>query len=79
VFATNSCGGYEKGTRGIGLELSLAADIRIAHPEATFCFDQLSTGLTPSCGLFSFLKEYLNQNVLRSLLLSGVEFNKESF
>lgn len=69
----------KKGTRGIGLEISLAADIRIAQPDAIFCFDQLSTGLTPSCGIFSFLKEYLNQNVLRSLLLSGVEFNKDSF
>lgn len=69
----------KKGTRGVGLELSLAADIRIASSEATFCFDQLSQGLTPTCGVFSFLKSFLNQNVLRSLLLSGVEFKKESF
>jgi enoyl-CoA hydratase len=69
----------KKGTRGVGLELSLAADIRIASSEATFCFDHLSQGLTPTCGVFSFLKSFLNQNVLRSLLLSGVEFKKESF
>jgi enoyl-CoA hydratase len=69
----------KKGTRGVGLELSLAADIRIASSEAVFCFNHLSVGLTPTCGIFSFLKPYLNQNVLRSLLLSGVEFRKESF
>jgi enoyl-CoA hydratase/carnithine racemase len=69
----------KKGTRGVGLELALAADVRIAKGEATFCFDHLSQGLTPTCGLFSFLRPFLNQNVLRSLLLSGTEFGKESF
>jgi enoyl-CoA hydratase len=69
----------KKGTRGVGLELSLAADIRIASSEAKFCFNHLSHGLTPTCGVFSFLKPFLNQNVLRSLLLSGVDFNKDSF
>lgn len=69
----------KKGTRGVGLELSLAADIRIANEDAVFCFDHLSQGLTPACGLFSFLRSFLNQNVLRSLLLSGLEFKKESF
>ncbi len=68
----------KKGTRGVGLELSLAADIRVAEANATFCFDQLYQGLTPTCGIFSFLRNYLNQNVLRSLLMSGVVFNKES-
>lgn len=68
----------KKGTRGVGLELSLAADIRIAKSDAVFCFDHLASGLTPTCGMFSFLKSYLNQNVLRSLLLSGVEFGKDS-
>lgn len=67
----------KNGTRGVGLELALAADIRIAHNDARFCFNHLSIGLTPTCGLFSFLRPYLNQNVLRSLLLSGLDFNKE--
>ena len=69
----------KKGTRGVGIELALAADIRIAKSDAVFCFDHLTAGLTPTCGIFSFLRSYLNQNVLRSLLLSGVEFHKESF
>ena len=69
----------KKGSRGVGLELSLAADIRIASSEAIFCFNHLGGGLTPTCGIFSFLKSFINQNVLRSLLLSGVEFKKESF
>lgn len=65
----------KKGTRGIGLEIALAADIRLAKNDAVFCFNHLSLGLTPACGPFSFLKPYLNQNILRSLLLSGAEFN----
>lgn len=67
-----------KGARGIGLEMALAADIRLAHPEAVFSLDYLARGLTPTCGLFSFLKPYLNQNILRSLLLSGSEFRIET-
>jgi enoyl-CoA hydratase/carnithine racemase len=67
----------KKGTRGVGLELALAADIRVCEANASFCFNQLSMGITPSCGIFSFQKNNLNQNVLRSLILSGVEFSKE--
>ena len=66
------------GTKGIGLELALAADVRLAKPEAKFTLDHLTSGLTPACGLFSFLAPYLNQNVLRSLLLTGKEFNVET-
>lgn len=63
------------GTKGIGLELALAADIRMCKPEAKFSFDHLTSGLTPTCGLFSYLRPYLNQNCMRSLLLSGREFD----
>ncbi len=66
------------GTKGIGLELALAADIRLAKDNAVFSFDHLATGLTPACGVFSFLAPYLNQNVLRSLLLTGKEFGVET-
>ncbi len=61
--------------RGIGLELALAADIRMANAEAQFSFDHLTHGLTPMCGVFSFLSPYINQNTMRALLLSGSEFN----
>lgn len=67
------------GARGVGIELALAADIRLAKKEAEFCMDYLNQGLTPACGLFSFLGTYLNQNILRSLLLSGRNFNLEIF
>ena len=63
------------GTKGPGLEFALAADIRLAKDEAVFSFDHLASGLTPTCGLFSFLAPYLNQNIIRSLLLTGKEFN----
>lgn len=68
-----------KGARGVGIELALAADIRLAAKDSQFCMDYLASGLTPACGLFSFLRPYLNQNVLRSLLLSGKTFNLETF
>lgn len=61
--------------RGIGLEFALAADIRMASVDAVFSFDHLTHGLTPTCGVFSFLAPYINQNTMRSLLLSGSEFN----
>ena len=61
--------------RGIGLELALAADIRMAKVEAVFSFDHLTHGLTPTCGVFSFLSPYINQNTMRALLLAGSEFN----
>lgn len=63
------------GTKGLGLELALAADIRLAKTEAVFSFDHLTSGLTPTCGMFSFLAPYLNQNIMRSLLLSGKDFD----
>lgn len=68
----------KQGTKGIGLELALAADIRLAKNNAVFSFNHLSHGLTPTCGLFSFLAPYLNQNVVRSLILSGKEFSVET-
>lgn len=63
------------GARGVGIELALAADIRLAKNEAQFAFDYLAQGLTPACGLFSFLTPFINQNILRSLLLSGRTFD----
>lgn len=66
------------GTSGIGLELALSADIRLASENAQFSFNHLAQGLTPTCGTFSFLSAYLNQNVLRSLLLSGKTFNVQT-
>lgn len=69
----------KKGTKGIGVELALAADIRISDKEAKFSLDHLSHGLTPSCGIFSFLSAYINQNVARSLLLSGKTFDVATF
>jgi enoyl-CoA hydratase/carnithine racemase len=68
----------KNGAKGAGLEFALAADIRIACLEANFQFNYLSNGLVPSAGLFSFLKPYLNQNILRSLLLSEkIFYNSE--
>lgn len=65
----------KQSARGIGLELALAADIRMAKEDCVFAFDHLTHGLTPTCGVFSFLSPYINQNIMRSLLLSGSEFN----
>lgn len=66
------------GTKGVGIELALAADIRIAKNEAAYSFNHLEHGLVPACGLFSFLFHRLNQSALRSFLLSGAEFNNDA-
>jgi enoyl-CoA hydratase/carnithine racemase len=65
----------KKGARGAGLEFALAADIRIADTNAVFQFNYLSQGLVPAAGLFSFMRPFLNLNVLRSLLLSEKTFS----
>ena len=64
----------KKKASGIGLEIALAADIRVCDPKATFKLDYLKLGFSPACGLFSFLKPFINVNALRTLLLSGKEF-----
>ena len=69
----------KKKTSGIGLEFALAADIRVCDPKAVFTFDHLKLGVTPACGLFSFLKPFINTNALRSLLLSSKEFGVNEF
>ncbi len=63
------------GASGAGLEFALAADIRFANINAKYKFNYLSQGLVPAAGLFSFLRPLLNQNILRSLLLSEKEFS----
>jgi enoyl-CoA hydratase/carnithine racemase len=65
----------KNGASSAGLEFALAADIRISNTTAKYQFNYLSQGLVPSAGLFSFLRRFLNQNILRSLLLTGKEFN----
>lgn len=62
------------GAKGAGLEFALAADIRLANNNACYCFNYLSNGLVSSAGLFSFMRPYLNINILRSLLLSEKTF-----
>ncbi len=68
----------KQGTKGLGVELALCADIRVASLEAKFTFNQLSLGVTPCSGAFSYLAPFLNQNILRSLVLSGSEFNLDT-
>lgn len=69
----------KKGAKGIGVEFALCADIRVSDKIATFTLDHLQYGLTPCCGLFSFLVPYINQNMARSLILSGKTFDVEAF
>lgn len=63
------------GAKGAGLEFALSADIRLANPNASFCFNYLSQGLVPAAGIFSFLRTNLNKNILRSLLLTEKIFS----
>jgi enoyl-CoA hydratase/carnithine racemase len=65
----------KNGASGAGLEFALAADIRLADKGAQYQFNYLSQGLVPSAGLFSFLRPYLNKNILRTLLLTEKVFS----
>jgi enoyl-CoA hydratase/carnithine racemase len=61
------------------LIFSMCADIKLANSDATFSFNQIGRGLIDGSGLFSILCDELNINILRSILLSGIEFSNKEF
>jgi enoyl-CoA hydratase/carnithine racemase len=61
----------KKGTKGIGLELSLGADIRLANEEANFSFDSLQTGWVPCSGGIGLLSRYIGHSLARQWTLTS--------
>ena len=56
---------------GIGVELSLASDIRIAAEETTFAFTEVKRGLFETNGVMYFLPRLVGQGRAMQMLLTG--------
>lgn len=59
-----------KGSYNLGSELTIGADLRIAHTESFLCFDHAKHGLIASSGAISILPEVLNRNEAKSWVLT---------
>jgi len=66
---------FKKGARGTHFELSLGADLRVAHKDAQFCLDHLQTGLGPSCGGIGLLSALTSPSWAKNWILSGLNFD----
>lgn len=62
---------------GLGLTLVLAADLRVAAPEARLLFREGRIGLLPAHGGLARLVRYLGLGRARDLLLGGEELDAE--
>jgi hypothetical protein len=58
-------------------ELSIGADLRIAHKETKLNFNHLTKGLVPSSGGISFLQNLLGTPIAKQWVLSGKEVDSE--
>lgn len=58
---------------GAGLQLALAADLRIAHPQAKLSVMEARWGLVPDMGLTTTLRGLVRADVARELSLSARE------
>ena len=59
------------GASGLGAELALGADLRLARPGAKIAFNHLSRGITPACGGVGFLGALVPKSFAKNWLLSG--------
>ena len=60
---------------GGGLELALAADIRIADPAAVFGFPEIDIGILPSSGGLTRIGRAVGAGRARDLVLRGRRFD----
>ena len=56
---------------GGGLQIALGADLRIVHPEATFCVMEIQWGLIPDMGFTQLAPKLMREDVVRDLMFSG--------
>ncbi|WP_127715964.1 enoyl-CoA hydratase/isomerase family protein [Halobacteriovorax sp. HLS] len=63
------------GCSGLGVELSMGADIRIASKETQVHFDHLLNGIVPSCGGVGFTTALFGNAIARQWLLSSKKVN----
>jgi enoyl-CoA hydratase len=65
IAAINGC------CLGVGFELALACDYRIASPRAVFCFPEITFGLIPGCGGSIQLPKLAGRGKAVEMILSG--------
>lgn len=66
------------GAAGLGAELALAADIRLARPGTRVSFNHLKLGFTPSCGGIGFLSAIVSKSFARSWVMSGSTISNDA-
>ncbi len=59
------------GASGLGAELALGADLRLARPGAKIAFNHLTKGFAPACGGIGFLGALVPKSFAKNWLLSG--------
>lgn len=67
-----------EGCSDVGTELSLPADIRIAHHTARVEFSHLKTGIVPCCGGIGVLSKLIAPAVARSWVLSSLPIDADT-
>lgn len=65
------------GCQGLGLELAMGGDIRIANEKVEMHFNHLIKGIVPSCGGVGFTSALFGNGAVRQWLLSSKKLNKE--
>jgi enoyl-CoA hydratase/carnithine racemase len=63
---------------GVGLELALAADIRVATADATFCLDTVALGALPAWGGTQRLPRTVGPAIAASMVLLGVRLDTDA-
>lgn len=63
---------------GVGLELALAADIRVATADASFCLDTVTSGALPSWGGTQRLPRAVGPATAASMVLLGDRLDAEA-
>ena len=66
------------GVHGLGAELALAADIRMARPGTKVSFAHLKRGFTPTCGAIGFLSTVIAKTFARAWVMSANNISNEA-
>lgn len=62
---------------GAGLQIAMAADIRIAHKETLMSIMEIKWGLIPDMSLTATVPHFARQDVIKELTFTGKKFNAE--
>lgn len=69
---------FKSEARGVAIEISSGADIRLAKEGAIIQMDHINHAFIPTCGGIGFLSETLPKNFVRQWVLSGIPIPQEA-